>query len=75
MGEGGGGGGYSDIFIHMSAQTIFRGFKILNSIFLWVFRKINIFGGMKKVLWIFGIITKLDYFFFFWRGWGHFYTL
>ena len=46
----------------------FLGFKILNCD-IWLFRKINIFLGMK-ILWIFfiffwggggGVITKLDY--------------
>ena len=37
------------------------GFKILNFNIVWVFRKMNIFGGMK-ILWIFfGFITQLDY--------------
>ena len=37
------------------------GFKILNFNIFWVFRKINILGGMK-ILWIFfWVITKLDY--------------
>ena len=39
----------------------FGGFKILNLNYFGVFRKLNIFGGMK-ILWIFlGVITKLDY--------------
>ena len=55
MGRGGGGGGYSEIFIHFL-------FKILKfDIFFYIFlgggrggwsEKKNSFGGMKK-LWIF----------------------
>ena len=47
-----GGWGYSDIFIHTKAQVIFWGSKFWISIFLAVFRTINIFWGMK-ILWIF----------------------
>ena len=42
-------------------EYFFFWFKILKFSFFQVFRKMNIFLGMK-VLWIFlGVITKLDY--------------
>ena len=37
--RGGGGGGYSDIFIHSETQAIFGGFKILNFNIFWGFQK------------------------------------
>ena len=46
-----GGGGYSDIFIHTWARTIFLGQIFEFQYFFWVFRKMNIFWGMK-ILWI-----------------------
>ena len=57
----GGGGGYSDIFIHTLAQAILWGFKILNFSMFWVFQKNEYFGGMKILLMIWGFITKFDY--------------
>ena len=51
-GGGGGGKGYSDIFISTQARSIFK-----------VFRKMNIFGGMK-------ILSILFIYFFFGRGGG-----
>ena len=52
VGGGGGGGRFSDIFIQMWLQAIFRGSKFLVSIFLRVFRKLNIFGGMKILCFV-----------------------
>ena len=52
-GRGGGGGGYSNIFIHTYVGSgHFWGAKKRISIFFGVFRKINIFWGLK-ILWIF----------------------
>ena len=48
------GWGCSDIFMHTLARVIFFGFKILNSIFVLVFRK-NVFGGYEDFL---GVITN-----------------
>ena len=63
------GGGGTLIFLHTRRLGLF--FLGQNSefqYFLGVFRKINIFWGMK-ILWIFlGVITKLSYFE------GHFYA-
>ena len=53
----GGGGGYSNIFIHAEAQAIFRGSKISISVCFRVFRKMNIFGGIKILLIFWGFIT------------------
>ena len=44
------GGGYSNIFIHTLARTIFRGSKISISVCFGFFREMNIFGGMKILL-------------------------
>ena len=53
-GVGGGGvGRNSDIFIYIYVGLAhFGGSKFCISIFFWVFRKMNILGGMK-FLWIF----------------------
>ena len=54
------GGGYSDISCIRWLGSFF-GFKIVNFKIFGVFRKINVFWGMK-ILWIFfDVITKLDY--------------
>ena len=45
-------GGYSDIFIHRRLGSFFLVQNFEFQYFLGVFRKINIFGGMK-ILWIF----------------------
>ena len=50
----GGGGGVLDIFI-------FLGSKFLNFIIFRVFRKNNIFWGMKICGYFVGVITKLDF--------------
>ena len=44
--------GGTQIFSYIRRLVSFLGFKILNFNFLGVFRKRNIFGGMK-ILWIF----------------------
>ena len=55
---GGGGGGGTMIFSFIRGLAPFWGSKFWISIPLRVFRKMNIFGGMK-ILWIsFGVITK-----------------
>ena len=55
---GGGGGG---TLIISCIRRLGSFFWVQNFEFLWVFRKINIFLGMK-ILWIFfRVITKLDY--------------
>ena len=57
----GGGGGVLWYFHTYVGSGHFFGSKFWNSIFLGVFRKINIFWGMK-ISWIFlGVIKKLDY--------------
>ena len=57
----GGGGGGTLIFSYIHMIGSFFGFKILNFNIFGVFRKINIFWGMK-ILWKFlGVITKMDY--------------
>ena len=54
-----GGGRGIPIFSYIRRLRPFFGFNILNFNIFGVFRKMNIFGGMKFV-WIFlGIITKL----------------
>ena len=54
------GRGGTLIFSHIRRLGLFfLGYKILNFNIFWVFRQMNIFGGMK-ILWIFfGVITKL----------------
>ena len=47
----GGGGGYSDVLYTRRLESLFGGSKFRMSIFLGVFRKINIFWGMK-ILWM-----------------------
>ena len=49
-------GGYSDIFLYTYSDH-FWGFKILNFIDFWSFRKMNIFWSMK-MLWIFLVSHK-----------------
>ena len=61
-GLGGGGWGYSDVFIYTWARTFFWGSKFLILIFLEVFRKMNISWGM--------IICGYFFFFFFFLGGG-----
>ena len=53
----GGGGGYSNIFIHMLAKIIFRVSKISILVCFGVFREMNIFGGMKILGIFLGFIT------------------
>ena len=56
-----GGGGGTLIFHTYVGSGYFFGFNILNFKIFGVFRKINVFWGMK-ILWIFfDVITKLDY--------------
>ena len=56
--------GYFQFFIHTSigSECFFGVQNFEFQYFGGVFRKLNIFGGMK-ILWIFwGVITKLDYY-------------
>ena len=59
---GGGGGAGTMIFSYIRRLgSFFGGFKILNFIIFWGFKKMNFLG--MKILWIFlWVITKLDQF-------------
>ena len=53
-----GGGGYSDISIHTWSRVIFWGSKLRVSIFLGVFRKNNIFMGLKISIFLGGSLQN-----------------
>ena len=63
VGWGGGGGGYSDIFIHTCKLGSFFGLKFLNFDIFWGFQKNEYFLGYEDFVDFF-------FFFFFWGGGG-----
>ena len=55
------GGGGTLIFSCKRRLWLFWGVQILNFNILGVFRKLNIFEGMKILLIFFGVITKVEH--------------
>ena len=54
------GGGGTLIFSYIRRNDHFGGSNLLISIFVWIFRKMKIFWGMKICGYFFGVIPKLE---------------